>query len=125
MINSHHDTPSAASGGLFIHAGDAFSAMQLSQNVIGAKPRVRQQDKTVEPQIRCLSNDLESITTLPGDNGLGRLLPDLLQDGISPLRVQRGDIGASGISTFPGLQGLGQSAEDGGIDQECFPCKPL
>ena len=99
--------------------------MQFSKDILRTKSRVRKQNEAVKPQIRRLSNDLKSITTLPGDNGLGRLLADLLQYGISPLRIQRSDIGGSGISALSRFESIGKATEDARIDQVLFPFEPV
>ena len=58
---------------------------------------------------------MKFITVLRRQQGLGRLLADLLQNGIVTFRKQAGHIRTGRIGTLVGFDGLDQSAKNIGI----------
>src|SRR5512134_1787908 len=85
--------PRLPPGLLFLDAGNSLAPPQLREHVVGAEVMPCQQHHAVKPQVGGFAHDLQFITALGGKHRLGRLLRDLLQDRILPLREQARDVG--------------------------------
>ena len=94
-----------------VDARNAFAAPQLGQHVVGPETRVGEHDEAVEPQVGRLANEGEFITTLRGQDRLGRLLADLLEDRVLALREQGRDVGTARLGALAGLERLGNPGQ--------------
>jgi hypothetical protein len=79
----------------FIDTRYALAPFQFGKHVVGTETVPRQHDQTVKPEIGSFANDMKFITVLRRKQGLGRLLTDLLQDGIVAFREQASHVGMS------------------------------
>ena len=93
---SRHEARTAASGAarvLLLDSGDAFAPREFRKHVVGLQVTPRKQHHAMEPQVRRLAYHVQFITPLRGEQGLGGLLGDLLEDRILPVRRQSRDKG--------------------------------
>src|SRR5690242_10121773 len=83
---------SAFPGGLLGDSRCSLASRELGAHVGGSDPMVRKQDEAVEPQVRDLGDQPQSITVLRRHDRLRRFLADLLEDGVVALREELSDV---------------------------------
>src|SRR5688572_20134676 len=84
----------AAATSLFVDPGDAFTAPQLGQDIGRPQSVPSQHYEAMKPEIGCFADQVQFITVLRREQGLGRLLTYLLEDEVVPLGEQAGDVRA-------------------------------
>ena len=97
-------------------AGRAFAPRQFRQHVGRTQSVPREQHEAMEPQVGDFGGDADFITVLRRHDRFGRLLADLLQDGVVAFREQRGDVGRRRIGALARFDRRGDAREHVVVD---------